>query len=49
MLPDGPDEIYKQQGSQLAKAEMVSPPATENAKGKLEAPNTPTTPRAICI
>src|SRR3990172_6914375 len=32
-----------------ANAEAVSPPATENARGKLLAPNTPTGPNAFCM
>ena len=32
-----------------AKAETVSPPATEKAKGKFDAPKIPTGPRAFCI
>src|SRR5690606_13685136 len=36
-------------GQPLAKADAVSPPATENAKGKLLAPNTPTAPKGFCI
>ena len=33
----------------LASAEAVSPPATENANGKLLAPKIPTGPNAFCI
>ena len=35
-------------GQPLARADAVSPPATENASGKLLAPNTATGPSAIC-
>src|SRR5690606_41240261 len=36
-------------GQPLAKADAVSPPATENANGKLLAPKTPTAPKGFCI
>ena len=36
-------------GHPAARAETVSPPATEKAKGKLLAPKTKTGPRAVCI
>src|SRR5690606_13261244 len=36
-------------GQPLAKADAVSPPATENANGKLLAPKTPTTPKGFCM
>ena len=39
----------KTTGHPAARAEAVSPPATENAKGKLLAPKTATGPIAICI
>src|SRR5690606_33350065 len=36
-------------GQPLAKADAVSPPATEKASGKLLAPKTPTAPNGFCI
>src|SRR5699024_5044241 len=36
-------------GQPAANAEAVSPPATENANGKFDAPNTATGPIACCI
>src|SRR5690606_7768307 len=36
-------------GHPAASAEAVSPPATENANGKLLAPKTPTTPNGFCM